>query len=403
MKHLFYVFILLSTLSCATKNPINNSDSFLKVVHYNIKELDSKKLQRDSTQLRSVKDIVSKFDIDILSINEIQYDLKNIPNSNFKTNGENLNLLANYLGLKNYRAIFFEANTGKNAKKKADGRYFADYSDKRSRTHADMDNFGIFPGQYSTGVIIKNDIKVLDIKSINTLKWKDFNPKLNLSKYKRANGEKINPDIELFDKNFTDITAEKNGHKFHIILLHTVPAFHFGNKHSINYIRNRDQLRFLEWYLTGKTDLNVKLKNISSLGNKASYIAIGDWNTELDHKKNPGSKVLRRLADKSTFWLNSPIAHTNESSSYHPKRLKLQLDYISFSNDFVSKHAGIYSPTEKREELGCKSRPPGVDVRSYFDRKTKKTCYARFSKDFIEMKEASDHLPIWVNLERKAN
>lgn len=399
MKLLILSLITLLNFSCSHKTKINSSNSFLKVVHYNIKELDSKRLNSNSEQLKSVKSILSKFDYDILSVNEIQFDIPNVPNSSFKTHGENLSILGRYLGLKNYRAIFFPANTGKNAKKKEDGSYIDSFSDKRARNFADQDNFGIFPGQYSTGVLLKNSIEVLDIKVISSLKWKEFNPKINLSEYRTAKGKEINKEITLFDKTFTDITAKKDGKTFHIILLHTVPAFHFGNNKSINYIRNADQLKFLEWYLTGSTDFKVSLNNISPLEKDSKYVAMGDWNTELNHSKNPGSKVLRNLKTKSQFWLEDPISHTNESSSFAPKKLQLQLDYISFSSSFKSQHSGIYSPQEERVDLGCNRKPPGTDVRSYFNYDLKKDCHARFSKKYLEAKEASDHLPIWVNLE----
>jgi hypothetical protein len=399
MKIFTFVIISLCLLSCSHKKKINESNSFLKVVHYNIKELDSKKLNSNSNQLKSVKSVLSNFEYDLLSINEIQFDLPNVPNQEFKTHGENLSILGKYLGLKNYRAIFFPANTGKKAKKKSNGTYIDSMSDKRARNFADQDNFGIFPGQYSTGVLLKDNIEVLDIKVISSLKWKDFNPKRNLNKYRTAKGKRINSDITLFDKTFTDITAKKDEVVFHIILLHTVPAFHFGNKKSINYVRNADQLRFLEWYLSGETDINVSLKDFTPLKKSDHYIALGDWNTELSNKKNPGSKVLRNLSKKSNFWLQAPISHTNESPSFAPKKLQLQLDYISASNSLKIKHSGIYSPTEKREELGCEKRSAGIDIRSYFDREKKSECYARFSKKYLELKEASDHLPIWANLE----
>ena len=399
MKSIICLLSFVLLFSCSHSKKINSSDSFLKIVHYNIKELDSKKLRSNNTQLTSAKDILSRFDYDILSINEIQFDIPNIPNKNYQTHGENLSIFSKFLGLKDYRAIFFPANTGKYAKKKNDGDYIDSLSDKRARTYADQDNFGIFPGQYSTGVLLKNNIEVIDIKVISSLKWKSFNPNISFSKFRTASGKKINEEITLFDKTFTDITAKKDGKTFHIILLHTVPAYHFGNKKSINYLRNADQLRFLEWYLTGETNFKVSIKDITPLDKKSHYVAMGDWNTELNHLKNPGSKVLRNLKTKSNFWLNSSISNTNESPSFAPKKLKLQLDYISFSKSFTAKHSGIYSPEERREELGCDRKPPGTDIRSYYNRKLKKNCFVRLPIQYLEAKEASDHLPIWVNLE----
>ena len=191
------------------------------------------------------------------------------------------------------------------------------------------------------------------------------------------------------------------GFKFHIVLLHTVPAFHFGNKKSPNYDRNADQLRFLEWYLTGQTDLNIAGLDIDPLESNTPFIAIGDWNTELSNKTNPGSSVLRSLKDRSTFWMESPLEVSNESPSFAPDRLKLQLDYIALSKHFKVLDSGTYRPKEERKELGCDKVVDGEDVRSYSPKKSKQTCFARFNNDFLAAKKASDHFPIWVKLEVK--
>lgn len=399
MKSLFLIVTILFSSCAITPKKINSKESFLKVVHYNIKELDSIKLNSDSKQLDSVKNILDRFEVDILSINEIQYDMPNVPNTKFQTTGKNLETLAKKLGLRNFTSILGPANTGMNALKKKDGTYYENFKDRNSRSFADPVNFGIVPGQYSTGALLENKIKVLDVKIFSKIKWKDFNPKAKITRFTDSNGKKLSEKMELFDKNFTDILAEKDNKRFHIILLHTVPAFHFGNKKSPNYDRNADQLRFLEWYLTGSTDIEVGKMNITQLTSTDRYVAIGDWNTELSNNKNPGSQVLRSLKKKIHFWLKSPIGFTNESGSFAPKRLKLQLDYIAFSKHFKIKKSGIYHPKEERRELGCLVKHTGESVRSYFDKKKSKTCYASFSKDFLKLKEASDHFPIWANLD----
>ena len=131
------------------------------------------------------------------------------------------------------------------------------------------------------------------------MRWKEFNPDIDLSKYRLANGKNIPENIQLFDKSFMDILIESDSdQRFHLILLHAVPAYDFGNKRSINYIRNGDQLRFLEWYLTGKTDLSVPMlredgQQIVSLPPGSRFVAVGDWNTSIKNPKNPGTWVLK--------------------------------------------------------------------------------------------------------------
>ncbi|WP_372654178.1 endonuclease/exonuclease/phosphatase family protein [Halobacteriovorax sp.] len=395
MKTILFLSLILLTSCMKETTKIN-------IFHYNIKELDSLKLRDSSNkQLAAVKEIVSKFEFDIFSVNEIQYDLPMIPNKSLTSTGQNIKLLAKSLGLENFSAIFYPANTGMKASRDPHGNYVESFKATGARKYADPVNFGLYPGQYSTAALIKSDIKILDSKNIQTIKWKDFNPSIDLKKYTDGNGAPLPESTKLFDKNFTDILAEKNGFKFHIILLHTVPAFHFGNKKSPNYERNADQLRFLEWYLTQETSFKVEGIEIDPLPKDTPYIAIGDWNTELTNKTNPGSAVLRSLKEKSQFWMKEPLTISNEGPSFTPKRLQLQLDYITVSNHFNILESGVYRPNEERKELGCDKVSSGENIRSYTIKDSGKTCFASFNKDFLNSKQASDHFPIWAKLEVK--
>lgn len=394
------LLLLLITISlCSCMKDTNE----ISIFHYNIKELDSSKLRDlDNKQISAVKNIVSEFQFDIFSVNEIQYDLPMIPVKEFKTTGQNINILAKRLELDNFSAVFYPANTGVKAMRAEDGNYAKDFKSKEARKLADPVNFGIFPGQYSTGALVKNSIKILSSKNINNVKWKDFNPSIDLTKFTDSTGKPLDDNIKLFDKNLTDILAEKDGFKFHIVLLHTVPAFHFGNKKTPNYQRNADQLRFLEWYLTQETDIEVTDLDVSPIEKDSPFIAIGDWNTELNNTKNPGSTILRRLKEKSQFWMKEPLPVSNESASFAPERLKLQLDYIAVSDHFKILDSGTYRPDEQRKDLGCKTEIKGNNIRSYKkNRDSKETCYSSFNPDFIEAKSASDHYPIWARLEVK--
>lgn len=398
---LLLIFLFSSCSTLFTKN------EDIYIVHYNIKELDSTKIKNNSNQITHVKKVLENLNLEkanIISINEIQFDLPNVPNSTFKTQGQNMASLLALLGEKpkfwNYS--FFPANTGMRAKTKPGGEYYSDFSDSKVFSLADQTNFGIFPAQYSTGAAYK--FKKISEVEISSLKWKSFNQKININSYTQGDGKKLNSKMELFDKNFTDVLLDIKGHPVHLILLHTVPAYHFGNKKSPNYDRNADQLRFLEWYLTGSTDISVNLKNIKPLGSKDSFIAVGDWNTDINNKLNPGSKVLKRLFEKTKLWTSS-LKPTHESDGYKPDRLKMVLDYIITSKDLTVVQGGIYTPEENRLILGCDQskalKEPISDGRvrvSYFDKSKNKTCYIVIDQAFYNLKMASDHMPIWAKI-----
>lgn len=383
------VFLLITILvtSCEAKN--------IKIIHYNIKELSSPKLNKENTQIKKVKSVLKNYEPDLLFINELQYDIPGSPNNTYTSQGTNLDTLKNLLELKNRYVSFYPANTGKNAKKNSNGEYYSDPNTTGARELADQVNFGTIPHQYSSGLISKFPIVKENV--IANLKWKDFNRNIDLSKFKAANGSDLPRDMELFDKNFLDVTLDVNDKEIHIIVLHTVPAYHFGNKNSPNYLRNRDQLRFLEWYLTGKTDINVDLLNIKSI-NKKSFIAAGDWNVD-PKSNNPGATVLKRIFKNTNPWISiDDMTFTNEGSSYGPKPFRLMLDYMVSSKNINFKDGKIMHPNFERKELGCSTviqpeKDQNFVLKTY--REHGKECKVLIHKSYQTYKDASDHYPIY--------
>lgn len=397
LKNTLFIALFLFS-SCGAIQKFNPA---LRVLHYNIYELDSEKLiQEENEQLKAVQFLIEDESFNIFSVNELQFDLPQVPNKSFITYGENLNLLMKKVGgHKSWNTSFHQANTGNQAKKRK-GEFLTP-SHKKARNYADPVNYGIFPGQYSTGLATTYEIKEKIV--ITDLPWKTFNPKAKIYKYRDSKNRKLPKDMPLFDKNFVDTVITVQGKEVHLITLHTVPAYHFGNKLSPNYTRNRDQLRFLEWYLTGITDIDVNPskfpKPVASLPEGATFIAMGDWNTDMSNKKNPGSRVLKRMA-KTVHLLPSQGEKTQESKGFNPNRLKMTLDYLAYSDDLKLEEFKVIVPDERRLFLGCGKDPlpqKNDDKRehvSYFDRKMKKKCHLTISKNFLTAKNASDHFPL---------
>lgn len=379
------LIISLSLIGCAS---LKRAYPTIKVLHYNIFELDSTKLtQSGHEQLEAVKELIREKEFNILSVNEIQFDLPQVPTQEYMTYGENLNRLLNFLSpTKSWNTSFFQANTGNLAEKKPDPI-----------------NFGLFPGQYSTG--LATDFKILKRTVITDLPWRDFNPQIKLSRYRDNNGRRLPKNMPLFDKNFVDTLIEVDGRQVHLITLHTVPAYHFGKKRSPNYDRNRDQLRFLEWYLTGKTDIAIELQTheppVLPLSLGEHYIAMGDWNTDVTNLKNPGSAVLRRFKQTGRL-LPSEGEITQESRGHAPDRLKMSLDYIFYSEGIELVTFEILRPKEERLFIGCgdehlsQKDSPHREVVKYWDPKEKKDCHLTVSKKFHNAKNASDHFPLYA-------
>lgn len=350
-------------------------------------------------------------------MNEIQFDIKHVPNRNFTSQGQNLKKLAKRLEVNFKHSIFSQANTGNLAIKNRKNEYVTSFSVKDARRIADPVNFGIFPGQYSTGAL--SNLRIVKARVIKKLRWKEFNPDIDLSKYRLANGKNVPENIQLFDKSFMDILIESDSdQRFHLILLHAVPAYDFGNKRSINYIRNGDQLRFLEWYLTGKTDLSVPMlredgQQIVSLPPGSRFVAVGDWNTSIKNPKNPGTWVLKRLFKATKPWIKiKDMSFTNESIGYH-SNLKLMLDYIVTDKETKVIDGKIFHPNYETKGLDCQehiSEDQKIKLKSQRETKMKYVlydqwipkkkkimkCHALVHESYFEYKNASDHYPLYL-------
>ena len=389
------LFLFLFSFICFGKN--------FSVIHYNIKELDTKKMREGNPQVLLALDLIKKYPFELLSLNEIQYDLPGIPYASFTTKGKNIRFVGDTLEEgknKEYFSLFHPGNTGHNAKKKRDGLYWPNLKNPKARAFADPVNFGLFPGQYGIGGLFKFPLKKKTV--LHQLKWKDFEPGVDLSTFRDALGHSLPQDMALFDKAFVHAVLDVDGEDLHMILLHTVPAFSFGNSRSINIKRNAAQLRFLEWFLTGKTfGQEVSLKGIRPLSSGDPFIAMGDFNVDFRDSQKEGAKVMRSLLEKVS--LVGPMTHTYEAPGFQKRPRAMLLDYILYGGDHLQlKKFLIHGALSGRQELGCpkdkKDIPKKREGKVLLKRKKgRKTCYFYVNKDYFEAKQASDHFLLWAN------
>lgn len=400
MKIFSILFLLLTFFS------LNINAAEFRIVHYNIKELDTQKLieGKKNEQAKSALEVIKKLKPNFLSVNELQYDLPSIPDHSYTSSGKNLTRIAKLLGFDNsvINEIFEPANTGRNAFRMENGSYPTKPLPEFDK-YADPVNFGVFPAEYSTGgLFLDSRFKIIEKKVFSDLKWAEFNPSRDIESFTDANGTKLDANsVELFDKTFSDVTVSLEGKVFHIILLHTVPSHDFGKSNSPNELRNADQLSFLEWYLTGSTNFEVpKNLNINPLKKSDLFIAMGDWNTDINQSPEAtGSQVLTRLFKKTNLWTDHPT-YSYESQPFNEKPYQNLFDYMITSKN-ISIKGGIYNPDAKRIEKGCGSAPQvtlkSKKIVSY--KKKNQTCYAEVSKEYYLTKKASDHRPLWADIE----
>ncbi|MFC2074838.1 HAD-IIIA family hydrolase [Bdellovibrionota bacterium] len=399
---------------------INKLASTFRFVHYNIKELTTEKLEDSSDeQVDAAIDVLIGLNPDLLSINELQYDLPFVPTTHQPdTTGENVKRILERVlinpenEIANWSWTFAEANTGKNAKKIDEENgddYYSNPSDWKARANADLVNFGIFPGQYSTG--FATHYPITERKIFTTLTWKEWNPEIDFSNFRLSNGTPLPEEMEFFDKNFNHTVVNFNGTDINIITFHTVPAFGFGNDYTPNFVRNRDQLEFLERYL-------------AKLGPDAPFVAVGDLNVDRT-SDNPGAVVINRFFSNPTTinWMprNWDPAFEGEYITYLSDGVDLgegyrsQLDYFIISKHFKILTGEVSAPRSEFEEHGCfktkaKAEQKAEEMRERFSseekyrtvvipRRYKKNCVVSTTTAFHEFRKGSDHLPIYVDLE----
>ncbi|MEZ4872358.1 MAG: endonuclease/exonuclease/phosphatase family protein [Bdellovibrionales bacterium] len=427
MKTIILIFISLRQFGIALCR-FRCSNCTLRIVHYNIKELNSFKIlnqaKQQGSQLNAVMGIVSSLRPDLLSLNEIQYDLPNVPDAGFQSSGENLNILAPLFGMAGATSVFYPANTGMKSCPRPEeltdelkeafqqrrydcpavtnGAYILENPSAEDRIlFSDPVNFGMFPGQYSTGLLSRYPIKKQII--ISEVRWKDVNPDLDLSQFTDGNGNPLPEDMELFDKNFNHVVMDFQGAPLNVILLHTVPAFGFGNERTPNFQRNLDQLRFLQWYLGSASTGIGPLEGIEPLAEGASFVAMGDWNVDRD-SDNLGAAAIADLQSEFKMW-KSDRQITYLGSSFAPQGFTAQLDYMLLSHDLQVREGFVYSPAEEREEMGCGRRRqpyperPGKTLVHYRNSQGV-SCAAFVSDAYYQLKTASDHLPLFAEISR---
>jgi endonuclease/exonuclease/phosphatase family metal-dependent hydrolase len=225
-------------------------------------------------------------------------------------------------------------------------------------------------------------------------------------------------DIDLFDKSFNDITLrDRQGREFHLIMLHTVPAYHFGNKQTPNYIRNADQLNFLLWYVSGETFSDMRPpKQIRPLVPGTPFIIVGDLNVDIK-SQHPGAIVLKEMLKHGiqSVLPDFPGTYLGDDISTMPEnRTLLNLDYILYSSHFSINSAGVYLPPSQKEDLDCLEEKLDQDQELELKQKVarsgkvlveylkeNKLCRILLAKDFYELAKSSDHLPVWASFEWK--
>ncbi|MCX6129375.1 MAG: hypothetical protein NTX25_09980 [Proteobacteria bacterium] len=401
----------------------------IRLVHWNIRELDSMKLSEvKNAQVEAASSVLEHLRADILSINEIHYDTERAQ----QIGRDNLqDFLQRFPSGQNLiHQCFAPANTGSRAQRDEHGQYLRD-TPLRGHPHGaliDRSNYGLFPGQYASGLATHFPIQSKQI--IQDLLWRDWQPDILQSEFQWAG---VGPEsLELFDKSLSISYLDCMGTSLAIVCLHAVPAFNFGQNKSPNAARNAAQLNFLEWFLLGKPTLSPSIlkrlekAGIQPLSPSQRFIAVGDFNCPLHENRYPGSQTLQRLLTNPRIQARQAkipphlirgtsklkTEHTYFSSGWDLGKLPTQLDYILVSQGLEIKtmetvfaapelqvHAFLNDAADAEAELAC-LQAPGRSLALQKQRDAGgrlQTAIVSVNRSFAELRAASDHLPLCLD------
>ncbi len=357
----------------------------LRIAQFNIRELTTAKLlDANNKQVNSAAELIARFDADILSINEIQYALKDVPDAGLPgattarpgalaTGDDPANNAARLAArvtevdadVEYPYAAMFLGNSG-----------FAYTGSTGGHAELATRGFGEWQGRFNSALLSKHEILVDDVRVIHDYPWHDV-PDNSLADMEAALGIAVPADYPIFEKALFVVPVKlEDGTVLHMVLAHPVSS----GFNDLNPYRNRDELHAISLFLTGE------LPGVEPLPADAHFIVIGDLNS--DPEDGEGGGGIHALLEHPLIDPYFPVGRGGTAGT-HPERntflsgcgrdtlvtnpaskLQLQLDYLLTSSTLGAPDASaVYWPDR------------ATDAAEYA-----LTCYA------------SDHRYVWMDL-----
>lgn len=348
-----------------------------RIAQFNLRELSTDKIVATShPQVDAAAKIVARFHPDVVCLNEMQFDIANVPTSGmpgaksakpgtFSTAESNATRIAARIAAENPEAIYPYAlitvgNSG-----------FA-WSGPRPSTEPGSDwyslrGWGEYRGRFNTIVLSKFPIVTDQVRIITDVAW-DAIPKNSIAQMKTDTGLDVPAGYPVFEKSLNVIPLDIHGKTTYLVMSHpTAPAFW-----SINPYRHEDELRALALFLDGQ------LPGVESVPQGSPFVLIGDLNADPEEGDSRPGAIARVLAhDRLEPWFpegagtmgKNPTFNTyvsgcgkgDGSSVGDPSsRFQMQIDYILPSKEIGRAQGGaVFFPNraESQEDfdLACRA------------------------------------------------
>ena len=317
----------------------------IRFMQFNVFEMRTAKLVYPANaQMRAAASIIRRYDPDVLSINEMQYDLADVPDAGLPGNGLNpLRFMQTFLsgdgGALPYPHWFISpANTGLRARLGEDGAWTLDEY-----------NYGRFPAEYSMALLSKLPVDSAAVKRHAWVRWRELAG--------NRMPDDLPADLPLFDKDFYDVPVRVKGRTVRVLMLHTVPPIFT----AYNAPRNADQVAFLRRYVEGGPlppgveplpagtpfvimgDLNIDPQNGSGVRDEIRALL----NSELVVDPRPAGGCLRGVSPELCTSLaggGRPEPNLDPDEGFCGR-----LDYVLFSRHFEVGEALVHWPGPEEE------------------------------------------------------
>jgi len=224
----------------------------------------------------------------------------------------------------------------------------------------DAYGFGTFEGQYGFAILSKYPIDENEIRSFQTLLWKDMpNANLPMNGNESYYSEDALDAFRISSKNHIDIPIQVNENQtIHALLAHPTPPV-FDGAEDRNGLRNFDEIRLWVDYLNNESYLQDDNGGQGGLTSEAAFVVMGDLNSDpvdgdsvegsinqlLDHNRVNQAVANGSLIPQSLGGTEHNQQSGDESDpAFDTSFFGLRTDYVLPSDNLNTIATGVFWP-----------------------------------------------------------
>jgi len=374
--------LLLLALACF------DEAASVRFMTFNVQELNLKKLSEvdaegrgTNVQLKRAAAAIQLLEPKVLLLNEIDGDVPGRKESPPRLFIERYLKHPQFSGQPiDFPHVFYkESNTGELTGIDMDG-------DGKTTGPEDAYGFGRYPGEYGMAILSQFPIEEAKARTFRKLLWKDVPGHLipdGSNGRPKFYGKKQIDLFRLSSKSHWDVPIDVNGKSIHLLTSHPTPPI-FDGPEDRNGRRNFDELRFWRDYLNGGEAASYIKDDAGKQGgfdSSAAFVIIGDLNADPVRYESPyGTPPIHmilnhpRVADPKPTSNGAredekspPLKNYREFKTCHFGRI----DYVLPSRELKVIGSGVFWPGKNEPHNEWFSNP----------------------------NSASDHRPVWLDLE----